>query len=492
MSAFKVAVTRLTMLLVRIPMVLKTIILHSLRMSPGSGKQDLRTELLTVVIRSLFTADKPMLKTQQISLRDPGIQGPMWVSKVTLPQPEFDVRDAVLSAIEALGNGHETFNLPGVMAVEAEWTGYRKGVGKKEPQLDISEEEKYHMLQKEISSDKTILYFHGGAYFMMDPCTHRVLVAHISRLTGAPVLSVRYRLAPQNPFPAALVDALTAYLSLIHPPKGSLHKPVPANKIVIAGDSAGGNLSLVLLQTLLTLRRISRTVLFHGEKVEIELPAGVACMSPWCDVTLSMPSVVRNRIWDYMDIRPGKVDEPDYSIPFPVVPFPADEVWPASPPRVDIFCNATAVSHPLVSPVAASSDLWKDAPPVFISVGEESLTDEGLIVARRIYKAGVPVRAQMFEGMPHCHGMIMMSTLASKKFFEGFTAFCSEPQADQAIPNGVLRHYGLNLQNQREIPLEKAVDVSEEEVEDRISRHKAWRIETENAMLKEWQERARL
>ena len=89
----------------------------------------------------------------------------------------------------------------------------------------------------------------------MDPCTHRVPIAHLSRLTGAPVLSVRYRLAPQNPFPAALVDALTAYLSLIHPPPGSLHDPVPANKIIISGDSAGGNLSLVLLQTLLTLRR---------------------------------------------------------------------------------------------------------------------------------------------------------------------------------------------------------------------------------------------
>ncbi|KAJ6021376.1 hypothetical protein N7540_006880 [Penicillium herquei] len=492
MSAFKVTVTRLQMLLVRVPMIVKTIILHSLRMSPGSGKQDLRTELMTTVIRSLITADKPMLKTQQGSMRDPGIQGPMWVSKVTLPLPEFDVRDAVLSAIEALGTGHETFTLPAVAAVEAEWTGYRKGVGKKEPQLDISEEEKYHKLQNDISSDKTILYFHGGAYFMMDPCTHRVLVAHISRLTGAPVLSVRYRLAPQNPFPAALVDALTAYLSLIHPPKGSLHKPVPANKIVIAGDSAGGNLSFVLLQTLLTLRRISRTVLFHGEQVEIELPAGVAGMSPWCDVTLSMPSVVRNRIWDYMDIRPGGVDEPDYSIPFPVFPFPADEAWPASPPRVDIFCNATVVSHPLVSPVAASPDLWKDSPPVFISVGEESLTDEGLILARRIHKAGVPVSAQMFEGMPHCHGMIMMSTPTSKRFFEGFTAFCSEPAAYQGIPNGVLKYYGANLHNQREIPLEKAVDVSEEEVEERISRNKAWRIETENAMQKDWQERARL
>src|SRR3954466_9971822 len=139
----------------------------------------------------------------------------------------------------------------------------------------------------------------------MDPCSHRVPVAHLSHRTGAPVLSVRYRLAPQNPFPAGLVDALTAYLSLIHPPAGSLHKPVPANKIVLAGDSAGGNLSLVLLQTLLTLHRASHTIRFHGKEIPIELPGGVATVSPWCDVTRSMPSIRKNAVFDYLDAPPG-------------------------------------------------------------------------------------------------------------------------------------------------------------------------------------------
>ena len=164
MNSFKQSAARLKLLLVRIPLILKTLILHGIRMSPVSGKQDLRTEMITAIIRSFLSVEEPMGKTQKNSMRDPGIKGPMWVSKVTLPCPEFDVRDAVLRAIEDLGSGHETFQVPGIAAVEAEWTGYRQGVDKNAPQPDISEEEKYRELRKDAASDMTILYFHGGAY----------------------------------------------------------------------------------------------------------------------------------------------------------------------------------------------------------------------------------------------------------------------------------------------------------------------------------------
>lgn len=164
MSAFKSAVKNLQLLIVRIPLILKTLLLHGLHMSPVSGKQDLRTEFITALIRSFITTSDPMIKMQKGSMRDPGIKGPMWVSKVTLPQPEFDVRDAVVRAIKDLGTGNETFDLPGVIAVEAEWTGYRSGVDKKATLPDISEEEKYQELRKDVKSDITILYLHGGGY----------------------------------------------------------------------------------------------------------------------------------------------------------------------------------------------------------------------------------------------------------------------------------------------------------------------------------------
>lgn len=150
--------------LARVPMILKTLIQHGIHMSPVSGRQDLRTELVVAIIRSFMTFSNSVSKTQHNSMRDPGIKGPIWVSKVVLPSPEIDVRNAVLHAIDELRTGDESFDIPGIASVEAEWTGYRSGVDKNAPQPNISETEKYHELRKESTSDTTILYFHGGAY----------------------------------------------------------------------------------------------------------------------------------------------------------------------------------------------------------------------------------------------------------------------------------------------------------------------------------------
>ncbi|EPS29839.1 hypothetical protein PDE_04789 [Penicillium oxalicum 114-2] len=493
MSDFKRSAHLLKELIVRIPLILKTLVLHGIQMSPVSGKQDLRTEITTAIIRSFMTFSTPVDKTQKDSMRDPGIKGPMWVSKITLPRPEFDVRDAVVRAIEDLKTtGNETFIMPPVAAVEAEWTGYRSGVGKNTPQPDLTEEEKYQELRRESSSDMTILYFHGGAYFLMDPCTHRVPVAHLSRLTGAPVLSVRYRLAPQNPFPAALVDALTAYLSLIHPPPGALHKPVPANKIVIAGDSAGGNLSLVLLQTLLALKRASRPVRFHEQDVDIELPGGVAVISPWCDMTRSMPSIVHNVKYDYLDMRGTPSEDPEEPSVMPPVPFPPGSIWPVDPPRVDLFTNANMMLHPLTSPLAAKPEQWKDAPPVFISTGEELLTDEGLILARRMHQAGVPVVVEQFEGMPHCHGLIMISTPTGKQFFKNMSEFCQDAAAGRVTSTGQMTWYAKGLKTSREVPLTEVLELDEDRVDARMRKSASWLVRDEEALLKEWRAQAKL
>lgn len=323
---------------------------------------------------------------------------------------------------------------------------------------------------------------------LMDPCTHRVPVAHLSKLTGAPVLSVRYRLAPQNPFPSAIVDALAAYLSLIAPPPGSVHDPVPANKIVLSGDSAGGNLCLVLLQTLLTLRRAGHTVRFHGQDIPIELPAGVATVSPWCDVTRSMPSVVHNAKYDYLDPprqtpNQGTIYRPSIS---------EDSEWPRTPPRVDIYSNASSVLHPLVSPLAAREELWKGAPPIFITMGEEGLMDEDLILARRLHQAGVPVIAEMFEGMPHCFGLVMISTPVGRRFFKTFAQFCRDAVAGRVTPSPNLTYIGFKLRSIREIPLDLAANLSDAEAEELMRRNAHWRVEGEKELQREWRETAKL
>lgn len=313
------------------------------------------------------------------------------------------------------------------------------------------------------------------------------MVTELSKRTGARVLSVRYRLAPQHPFPSALLDALVAYLSLLAPPPGSWHKAVPAKNIVFSGDSAGGNLCLALLQTLLTLQRACPTIRFHGQEIPIELPAGLALSSPWCDVTRSMPSVVHNAPYDYLAPPPQ-----DHEVAYRPPQIPTDESWPCSPPRVDLFANANALIHPLVSPLVAHKDLWKDAPPVFISVGEEGLTDEGLVVARRMHQAGVPVVVEQFEGMPHCFGLMMLETSAGRRFFEGMASFCHDAIASTVKATGNIKFITYKLRSTREISLDDAVALSDEEVNERLRKCSTWRLEGEKQLLKEWSGRARL
>ena len=84
-----------------------------------------------------------------------------------------------------------------------------------------------------------VLYLHGGAFVLGSPRTHRAITSHLASLSGARVCAVDYRLAPEHPWPAAVDDALSAYRAL-------LAQGRPADQLVIAGDSAGGQLTLSL------------------------------------------------------------------------------------------------------------------------------------------------------------------------------------------------------------------------------------------------------
>ena len=153
-------------LLSRTPLILKRMILRLLGMSAASGKQDMLTEVIEAIIRSHMTFEKSISFQQRASWRDFGVKGPMWVAKTTFPKPEDDVQDAIFQALDDLKTiGDETFIVPHVVPIEAEWTGPRSNVEKGQPLPDISEEEKYKELRKELPGDTVILYFHGGAYW---------------------------------------------------------------------------------------------------------------------------------------------------------------------------------------------------------------------------------------------------------------------------------------------------------------------------------------
>lgn len=416
----------LKLLVPKVPFMLKTALWHTIGQSETSSKWDLRTELTINMLRDMIgpnSEPSPISKIQGLTTRDPGIKGNVWVSKVKLDVPEEDdVRQLLFKAIEDMGSGEEQWTKPESRPLEAEWNGYRaEAVDPKAPQpADRDEKQEYANMMKEVTSKVTVLYFHGGAMYLLDPATYRPTTSRLAQETGGRVFNVRYRLAPSNPFPAALLDCFTAYLSLLYPPPGAPHDPVPANEIVFAGDSAGGTCCTALLQLLLQLHRSNPDpsqaprVKFHGRDVAIPLPAGLALTSPWLDITRGLPSIEDLAKYDYLP-PPSQTDKRE---------FPPCDMWPSNPPRADLYCEASALLHPLVSPLAAGD--WRGAPPLFFSVGQEMLRDEDAVLARRAAVQGVRVVWREFETMPHCFAMLVPNNNGAAVHHAEMGRFCKE------------------------------------------------------------------
>jgi len=163
----------------------------------------------------------------------------MWTIPVDIVLPQ-EQNEAILlqlrEVVAKLGDGIEDLEFTTAKIV-GEWQGIRKP-----SEWDVNtwtKEEQYIQLEKDTEDGPVVLYFHGGGYVVMSIATHRPLTYHLAKETHGRVFAVEYRLAPQNPFPCALIDAILAYKYFIDPPPRALHKPVNPAKIVIKGDSAG-------------------------------------------------------------------------------------------------------------------------------------------------------------------------------------------------------------------------------------------------------------
>lgn len=107
----------------------------------------------------------PIAARQEASARDAPAQGPVWISRATHPPPsENSLLKVVGDAIKELGDGIESFDLPDIGTLEAQWLGWRSGVGKGEPEPHISEQKKYSSMMKEVETDLVVLYAYGGAF----------------------------------------------------------------------------------------------------------------------------------------------------------------------------------------------------------------------------------------------------------------------------------------------------------------------------------------
>jgi monoterpene epsilon-lactone hydrolase len=202
--------------------------------------------------------------------------------------------------------------------------------------------------------DRVFLYLHGGAYIMGSCNTHRNLASKLSRSTSARVLVPEYRLAPENPYPAAIEDAVAVYRSLIS-------TGINPDKIVIGGDSAGAGLTMA---TLLTLKEAGDS-----------LPALTVLMSPWTDMEGTGES---------METR-AEVD-----------PWLTPEASRATPV---LYIRNLDLRHPLVSPIYA--DL-AGLPPMLVHVGnDEILLSDSARLVDRARAAGVEVTFKVWDDMWH-------------------------------------------------------------------------------------------
>ena len=250
---------------------------------------------------------------------------------------------------------------------------------------------------------------------MNSPASYTRIVTKLAQMTGARCLTVRQRrLAPQNPFPAALLDVFHAYMSLLAPPPGSPHGAVPASSIILAGDSSGACLALTLLQVLLILRRqnLASNVDHHGRKVDIELPAGVTLISAVGELTNSLPSYKRNASADVF---------PDI-LPYIQPGFPPCKIWPSEPPRGNLYCDAPTLCHPLASPMASKD--WTGSPPIFFASGQEMIVDAVKVIAQTAFNQGTTVVFQEYEAMPHIFLWTCAGSPQSEKCWNDWTNFC--------------------------------------------------------------------
>lgn len=227
------------------------------------------------------------------------------------------------------------------------------------------------------SDESVVLYLHGGGYVIGSIKSHRKMVEQIAEAVGCRALMVDYRLAPECRFPGAVDDAVAAYGWL-------LSKDYRPENIVIAGDSAGGGLTVA---TLVSLRD-------SGEPI----PAAAVLLSPWADLEVIGESASRNaRIDPMLNVRLLRSWGVKYA------------------PGRD--CPA-----PLASPVNA--DL-KGLPPMLIQVGSnEILLDDARRLADRAEREGVAVDLEVWEGMWHVWQAFSPRVPESKKAISRIGEYC--------------------------------------------------------------------
>ena len=204
-------------------------------------------------------------------------------------------------------------------------------------------------------TDRIILYLHGGGFVVGSVKTRRMFTGYLAARLGFNVAAPEYRLAPEHPFPAAPRDCFAAYRALL--------EEYAPERIVLLGESAGGNLVL--------------SILLQIRQAGLPMPAAALCFSPCVQFDKTLPSYVQNRDTEAM----------------------VDDLWT----EVRDVClggkDSAAVRDPLAAPYYGS---FADCPPVCLWASEsEVLRDDSLLLFEKLKAEGHPCRLYLRKGMIH-------------------------------------------------------------------------------------------
>jgi epsilon-lactone hydrolase len=207
--------------------------------------------------------------------------------------------------------------------------------------------------------ERVLLYIHGGGFAFRLPNLYARFTARVARVVGARVLLVDYRLAPEHPFPAGVDDCLAAYRWL-------LAQGVAAHDIVMAGDSAGANLTLVTL--------------LGAKAAALPLPACAFVISPPVDLTISSPSFVANER--------------------------SDAIFRLATLKLlrGRYVQGDRLLDPCVSPLFGE---LAGLPPLLVQAGtREMLRDDAVRFAERARSEGVDTEIELWRDMQHCFQLL--------------------------------------------------------------------------------------
>jgi len=200
----------------------------------------------------------------------------------------------------------------------------------------------------------TLLYLHGGAWCLHLPSIYRRFATQLCQQTGMRVLLPEYRLAPEHPFPAGIDDCFAVYRWLVD-------QGYPERPFALAGDSAGGSLSLVTMM--------------RARDALLPMPDCAALLSPSTDLTMSAPSAKYN----------AKAD--------PIFAPAALDLLP------DVYCPGQDRRNPLLSPLFGN---WNGLPPLLFHAGStEMMLDDSVRAHDRARQAGVEAEIEVWPDMPH-------------------------------------------------------------------------------------------